>query len=90
MVELDSYEAADELSMDDTSEAEELAAGYVVTGEAVGTTPDGQAVMIAGFSGTYGAQIPWKYEAAAWVSLSSPDHDSIQAMTLVTYSESLQ
>jgi len=49
----------------------------------------GQLVTIPGCFGTHGAQMPTKYERAAWTSMSSP-HDCTQAMTLATKVSSWQ
>ena len=57
--------------------------GVYPAGDGPGVTVEGQAVMMAGLVETCEAQRPIRYDAAACVSESEPDHALIQPMTFL-------
>jgi hypothetical protein len=61
-----------------------------VTAGTVSVTVPGQLVMIPGFCGTNGAQIPARYERAAWTAAASAPQEETHSITLLVKSAFLQ
>lgn len=62
----------------------------VAEGRGMRVMVSGTLVIIPGFSGTWGAQMPTKYERAAWIKLESSVQDETQSWTFLVNVESLQ